>query len=113
MKYGPQTEEIEALIGKISGMTRKQAVDLEDVWDAVPDAAREDVWDAVWNIVRDAPWDATWEAAWNDAREAVWNWAVWDAIWETVVALLVRDSISAEHFDTLYGPWKSAMEESE
>ena len=101
MKYGPQTEEIEALIGKISGMTRKQAVDLEDVWDAV------------WNIVRDAPWDATWEAAWNDAREAVWNWAVWDAIWETVVALLVRDSISAEHFDTLYGPWKSAMEESE
>ena len=88
MMYGPQTIEIEALIEKIKCVTEKQAVELKSAWDA--------------------NWNTAWEAAWIIAREAARNAGRWAAR-DAVLALLVKDKISVEDFDTLYGPWKSVM----
>jgi hypothetical protein len=35
---------------------------------------------------------------------------VWAAAGDAAFALLVRDLITAEHFDVLYGPWASVMD---
>jgi len=57
-------------------------------WDAAGDAA--------WAVAWDAAWDAAWAAAWSAARSAAW-------------ALMVKDLITPEQFDLLYGPWASVM----
>ena len=44
--------------------------------------------------------DAAWDAAGNAAGSAAWDAAL---------ALVVRDLISVEHFNTLYGPWASVI----
>ena len=44
--------------------------------------------------------DATWSAARDAARDAAWNAAR---------ALLVKDLITPEQFELLYGPWRSAV----
>ena len=48
-------------------------------------------------------------AAWDAARDAA-RAAAWDAAWAAALALLVRDLITPEQFDLLYGPWASVME---
>jgi hypothetical protein len=35
--------------------------------------------------------------------------AAWDAAWVAATALVVRDLITLEHFDTLYGPWRDVI----
>ena len=44
------------------------------------------------------------------ARSAAWG-AAWRAAADAVVALVVRDLITPEQFDVLYGPWASVMED--
>ena len=53
--------------------------------------------------------DAARDAAWDAARDAAWG-AARDAAWDAAIALLVRDLITPEQFDLLYGPWASVME---
>ncbi|MHB1701334.1 MAG: hypothetical protein ACYCSN_14580 [Acidobacteriaceae bacterium] len=100
-KYGPQTPEIEALIAKIRSLTHEQAKALDDAWDD----ARNDAWYAV---RYDASYAAR-DAAWYAARDAAWD-APWYTARDAILALLVRDLITPEQFDLLYGPWKSVME---
>jgi hypothetical protein len=50
---------------------------------------------------------AAWAAAGDAARYTAWA-AAGDAAW----ALVVRDLISLEHFDTLYGPWATVVGEA-
>ena len=53
--------------------------------------------------------DAARKAARDAARDAAWD-AAGDVAGDVAEALVVRDLISVEHFDTLYGPWASVME---
>ena len=54
-----------------------------------------------------AAWDAAWDAAMAAAMAATWD-AAGTAAW----ALVVRDLITPEQFDVLYGPWASVMGEA-
>ena len=47
--------------------------------------------------------------AWNAAGDAAWD-AARDAAEYAAIALVVRDLITPEQFETLYGPWASVME---
>ena len=92
-RYGPNTARVEALIETIETITPKQI----------------DKLDAAWDAARDAALGAAWDAAWDAARGAALG-AAWGAAWDAACALVVRDLISEEDFDLLYGPWKIVME---
>jgi hypothetical protein len=131
--FGPNGESVVALAERTERLTPDEKERLAAAWDASRDASREAAWDAAWaasreaardaarHASREAAWDAAWEAAWDEAWFAAWcvaRGAAWDAAWAAAraaawaaaVALIVRDLISVEHFDTLYGPWRSVME---
>jgi hypothetical protein len=85
-------------------------------WGAARDAARDVAQDAAWGAARDAArgaaQDAAQDAARDVARDVAWGaardaarGAARDAAW----ALVVRDLIAPEQFDTLTGPWVSVM----
>ena len=125
---GPQGEHVAALLSSIPDIprttTERVALARRAAWDAAwnaawdaawnaaryaaRDAAREAAraatraatWDAMRDAARDAAWDAAWNAAWNAARNAA-RAATW--------ALLVRDIITTEHYDTLTRPWRVAI----
>ena len=80
---GPNGEAAAALIERAATITVEQAERLRAAWDA----ARRAAWRA---------WDAAAQAAADAA-----------------LALVVRDLISEEHFQVLYGPWASVMEDTE
>ena len=96
MKYGPQTAQIETLLEQIKSLTPEQIEALSAAWGAAWGAARFAAWDAAWDAARDAALSAALSAAWN-------------AAWGAVLALVVQDLISEEHFNILYGPWASVM----
>lgn len=111
--FGPQWREIVTLIRQAEGLTRPQTKLLE--------TARTSVWAATRNVHRDAARTAAWKAArdadriaaWKECRDAARDAArgsvePWEA-GEAVAALVVRDLISPEHFDALYGPWGSVF----
>ena len=121
---GPQGEYVAALIDRSRRLTGAEAVQLgtaEDAaWDAAWDAAR----DAAWGAARAAAWDAAWDAAGavagaaagdaagDAARDAGWGaaWdAAWDVGWGAAGALVVRDLIRTEHYDTFTRPWRTVI----
>jgi hypothetical protein len=55
---------------------------------------------AAQGAARDVAWSAARDVAWDVARDVAWG-AAW--------ALVVRDLITPEQFDTLTGPWVSVM----
>ena len=61
-------------------------------WDAAHDAERD--------AVRSATRYAAWGTAWSATRRSVWGAAC---------ALVTRDLISTEHYDTLTTPWRTAI----
>jgi hypothetical protein len=93
MALGPNGEAGAAMIERCRTIMAEQAERLDAARRAARDAAR----DAAQRVARDAVWDAAWDAARDAAGDAAG-------------ALLVRDLITAEQFDLLYGPWKSVME---
>ena len=108
---GPNGEEVVAHIG--CGMiTYKQAQQLAAAWDVAWDAARGAAlgaaWDTALGAARGAAWDAAWAAARGAARGAARD-AAGAAPRDAARALVVRDLITAEQFDLLYGPWKEVM----
>jgi len=52
---------------------------------------------------------ASRDAAWRDAL-GVAGAAGWNAAMTAILAPVVRDRITAEQFDSLYGPWASVMD---
>jgi len=100
LAFGPNGEAVAVLIERVKTITPDQADRLSTARDAARGAA--------WNAARNAAWNAAWDAAWN----AAWD-AAWDAAKDAALALLVRDLISPEQFDILYGPWASIMGETE
>lgn len=109
-QYGPNSGELVTLVEKIKTITPEQAIRLEHAWVSA--------WDEAWENAREAAHFAisqeTWDAIWSTSRNASWiaaPGAIWCVIWDAVVALTVRDLISEEDFDLLYGPWATVMEE--
>lgn len=95
--FGPQGVEVAALIERAGRLTHDEAHALHAAWGAAWGAARG----AARGAAGDAARGAAWGAAWDAAR---------DAAWDAAIALLTRDLISPEHFDTLYGPWRQVIE---
>ena len=112
--YGPQHEQIVALIERTRTLTREEAVALG--------VARDAAWTDAWTDAWAAAWDAAWDAAWTDAQEAAWDAAReaadWDAdrraVGDTACALVVRDLIgqygfTQDHYDLLTGAWRTVI----
>ncbi len=127
--FGPQGEQVAALIERSKTLTSEEARRLDEyraardaVWDAARDAAWGAAWDAVWGAVWDAARDAVWGAARDAvrsaarvaARSAAWD-AAWCAAWYAAVALVVRDLIGTDGpwtqaaYDLLTGPWRQVI----
>ena len=75
-------------------------------------AARNATWGAARVAARDAAWGAAGDSAWDSAWVAAWDVA-WDsarnATWDAVLALTVKDLITLNQFDLLYGPWEKVL----
>ena len=104
---GPNGEAVAAHIERCKTITSEQARRLDAEQDAAWDAARDAV--AVWTAARDATRDAAWFAA-RDAAAYAAGYAARFAARPAALALVVRDLITPEQFDRLYGPWASVME---
>jgi hypothetical protein len=112
---GPQGEAVAALIDRAGRFTADEVERLAAAWaaawvavrDAARAAGRAAAGDAAWAAAR-----AAGRAAARDAAGAAAGAAVWAAAGDAAWALLVRDLITAEHFNTLYGPWASVIEEA-
>jgi hypothetical protein len=98
---GPNGEDVARLIESARTITPEQAERLRAAWNAALDAARY----VAWAAARAAALLAVFHAA---ARHAAWH-AAWYAAWYAALALVVRDLITPEHFDTLTAPWVSVM----
>jgi hypothetical protein len=111
MRYGPQTEQVEALIERMRTLTEEQAGEMRNAWLATP----EDLWDeASLPAVSFGRWRET-VAAFSAADDSVDSVEVWEnaqgSVMDAILALVTKDLISEEHFNLLYGPWASVMEQ--
>ena len=98
---GPNGEEVAALIERCRTLTNDEAKRLA--------AARDAAWNAARVAARHAVWNAAWAAARGAATDAARD-AARDAAWDAALALIVKDLITSEQFEILYGPWRSVME---
>ena len=101
--------ELAAYLTVLPTLTKEQ-------WERVAarDAARAAARDAARAAARDAAWDAARDAAWDAARDAMrgaaWD-AAWDAAWNAAwgaCAIVARDLITPDHFDTITAPVRAA-----
>lgn len=122
--FGPQGEEVAAIITQIRHLTDDEVNAFYVTWNASPDAAQDAARDAVWCVaqeVRGTAWDAARDAAWeamrDSARKAMGDTArdeAWDATWDAagcaLLATLTRDIITPEQYEALARPWLSWTE---
>jgi hypothetical protein len=111
MAFGPNGEAVAALIERASRLTADEwsrldaawcaEADRYAAWLAAIDAPRYAAIDAARYAARDAAWDAARDATWDDA---------WEAACDAAVALMMRDKITPEQFDLLYGTWASVID---
>ena len=106
LKYGPNTAEVQALIDKLRTLTVDQARQLDAAWDSAWSDAWNSVWKAAWFAARETARDGGWYVAMSASLSAPMP-----AVSDAILALLVKDLITPEQFDLLYGPWKQVMEE--
>ncbi len=99
--FGPQGEQVAALIERVKTLTPEEARRL----DAERDAAREWARYVASRAARHAARYATRYAASDAARRAAW-YATRYAASDAAGALLVRDLIPTEQYDILTGPWR-------
>lgn len=108
LALGPQGVHVVALIehagrlaaGEVDGLYAAGNAAWDAAWDAALNAVQFAARSAAWNAARDAAWDAAWYAA---------RYAAWAAAGYTALALLVRDLISTEDYDTLTMPWRTTV----
>jgi hypothetical protein len=125
---GPNGEAVAALIKRCRTMTYDEAEQLSAAGSAARDAARYAAWSAARYAARYAARDAARYAAWDaagsaaryaaryaardaarDAAGDAARYAARDAARYAAWALMVKDLITPEQFDLLYGPWASVM----
>ena len=128
--FGPQWEAIRDLVRRVAALTPAELDKLAAAgyaagyvawyadWGAAGDAAGYAAWDAAWAAARAATgdaagyaaWDAAWAAAWaaaGDAARAAAGAAALTAAGAAALALVVRDLIGEQFYDTLTGPLRS------
>ena len=125
MRYAPNAAEIEALIERVKTLTPEQIEFWHEQWPTdmrkILNAAHDKVRDAGWDITREEMWYKAWpdalkaleDAAPTEVRNVIKDkmWGVmWSAIYHAILALVLKDIISQQIFDVLYGPWRSVME---
>ena len=105
--FGPQGEQVAALIERCRVLSGVEVDRLAVAWNATRGATRN----------RDAAWAATFHAARDAAREAAWD-AAWHAAWaagDATRGLLLRDLIGQRRgwdqdaYDRLTGPWRDVI----
>ena len=109
---GPNGVGVAAFLELLPTLTRAQ---WSATWEATWEATRDATWEATRDAAREAAWAAAWDAAWAAARDAAWEatWeaardAAWDATRDATWALVMRDLITTEQFDTLTAPMRAA-----
>ena len=116
LALGPQAGQLLALLDTAERLTGDKLRELAAAWNATGKAARY----AARNVARNATWnaarDAAGNAAGNAAVDAVWDAAVdvarnaaWNAARDAAGALVVRDCLPQEHYETLTRPWVSVI----
>ena len=101
---GPQGEAAAALIDRARRLTADELDSLAAAGDAAWDAALAVAGDAAWDAAR----DAAWAAAWDGARAAAWGGAG-AAAGDAARALVVRDLITTDQYDTLTRTWREVI----
>jgi hypothetical protein len=94
--FGPQGEQVAALIERARCLTAAEIKRLHAAWYAARAAARYAARYAAWDAAGDAAWYAAWDAAGYAAGDAA-GYAAW--------SLVARDLISTDAYDTLTRPW--------
>lgn len=97
LALGPQGVHVVALIERAGQFTAGEA-------DRLYAAGMTD-WDAAWH----AAWHAAGDDGARDAAADAAMHAAGDAAWGATLALVVRDLISTDHYDTLTMPWRRAV----
>ena len=103
--YGPQHEQIVALIERTRVLTAEEVTALG--------VGRDDAWYAAWYAARGAALDADRRAAWDATLDTAW-YAAWGAARGAACALVVRDLIgqrgfTQEQYDLLTGAWRTVI----
>ena len=120
--FGPQGEQVAALIDRCRSLTGDELGRLDAAWVAAWDAARDATWDFAWDAARVAALDFAWGVAWVAARDAA-RAAAWGAAWDAALdaardaarGLLCRDLIGQhdgwdqDAYDLLTGPWRDVI----
>lgn len=99
--FGPQGEHAVVLLERIANLTRGEIERLNTAREA---AARAAAWAAAWETT----WNAAREAAGASAGASAWN-AARASAWDAVLALLARDVLAPEHYETLTRPWRTTI----
>lgn len=137
LRFGPQGEQVAPLLESLRDMTDEQARAVAAAWGAPRRSARSTaageataVWESadatLWRIfqsaageaaaaVRESAHSSAWEASWSSAESAAEasaleaaRYAAQYAAWYAAAALVVRDLISRDHYDTLTMPLRKA-----
>lgn len=106
--FGPQGVHVVALIESARNLTADQASSLRTARDAAGYVARSAAWDAARDAAGYAAGYAAWDAAQYAAGYVAWD-AAWDAAGHVARALIVRDLITTEQYDTLTLPWRKVV----
>ena len=98
--FGPQGEQVAALIERARCLTAAEIKRLHAAWYAARPLARAAARYAAWDAAGDAAWYAAWDAVWDAA-----GYAAGDAAGYAAWSLVARDLISTDAYDTLTRPW--------
>ena len=112
LALGPQADQLLALFDTAARLTGDKLRDLAAAWNAAGYAAgyaaryaaRDAAMYAAYDAARYAAWNAACDAACDAARDAAYD-AAYDAAW----ALVARDCLAQEHYETLTRPWRTAV----
>ena len=103
--FGPQGVHVVALLERARHITPDEARALAPVWDDALGDALGDASDAAW----DAAEGAAREAALAAAEEGAALDDALDAVRDAAGALVVRDVITADHYNTLTRAWREVI----
>ena len=116
LALGPQAGQLIALVDTAERLTGDKLRELAAAWNAARYAAGNAAMYAAQNAARDAAQNAASDAAWNAASDAAGNAAMEaaqnaarHAAYDAAEALVVRDCLPQEHYETLTRPWASVI----
>lgn len=106
--FGPNWETVVRLIRRVTAMTQADVAAWGAADVAADVAAREAAWDAAWVAAKVAAWDAAGNAAEIAALDVAGS-AAWDAAGSAACAVVVRDLITKDHYQTLTARIRAAI----